>query len=182
MDDFYSINVNQIQKNKHERNRYKYTTYKKILEKCYLKIKTCSDNNQDYCIYTIPDFIIGEPLFRKNFCANFILEHLKQNGFKSSFILPTYVFISWDFGNDKKFEGFRRTNTSFTKPKKMIDFRRVDDLNKNKIYKKYSSKNDKSKNQITNFPNTINTNDDMEKFRIINDYVPLKSMLFKKKS
>ena len=38
MDNFYSINVNQIQKDKFERDRFKYATYKRILEKCYIKI------------------------------------------------------------------------------------------------------------------------------------------------
>jgi|TARA_B110000495_G_C22816356_1_gene476555 hypothetical protein len=172
MDDFYSINVNQIQKNKGERDRYKYTTYKRILEKCYLKIKTCSDNNQSYCIYTIPDFIIGEPLFRKNFCATFIIDHLKDNGFSASFIYPTYVFASWNFGNDNKFEGFRRTNsrtpnikiTNSIKQPKMINF---NGLSEPKTKKSHGINN--------------KSNEDAEKFRIINDYVPLKSMLFKKK-
>ena len=172
MDDFYSINVNQIQRDKYERDRYKYNTYKRILEKCYLKIKTCSDNNQTYCIYTIPDFIIGEPLFRKQFCADFIMEHLRQNGFKPAFVPPTYVFISWDFGNDKKFDGFRKTNSKYKKTPKMIDFRNIQDLNKEKIKAK-----PKKKSEIT-----IDTNDEAEKFRVINDYVPLKSVLFKKKS
>jgi len=177
MDDFYSINVNQIQKNKCERDRYKYTTYKRILEKCYLKIKTCSDNNQSYCIYTIPNFIIGEPLFRKGFCAVFIMEHLKDNGFNASFVHPAYIFTSWNFGNDNKFEGFRRTNSripnSITKPK-MINFKGFSDQPDKKSYKNVKSR---KKCGIS-----IESNEDAEKFRIINDYIPLKSMLFKKKS
>tara|TARA_B100000780_G_scaffold250841_2_gene197167 strand:+ start:11106 stop:11639 length:534 start_codon:yes stop_codon:yes gene_type:complete len=176
MDDFYSINVNQIQKNKGERDRYKYTTYKRILEKCYIKIKTCSDNNQVYCIYTIPNFILGEPLFRKHFCANFLIEHLKNNGFKSSFIEPTYIFASWDFGINNKFKGFRRTNTHFSnldKKPKMINFKGMGQSTKPKSKPKYKPK--------TNHNISIDSNDEVEKFRIINDYVPLRSMMFKKK-
>ena len=165
MDNFYSINVNQIQKNRQERDKLKYATYKRILEKCYLKIKQCSDKDLEYCIYNIPDFILGEPLFNKQFCSEFLTEHLNMNGFSSKFLPPRYIFVSWNFGREKKFDGFRSTNSTQEKPlprvqKKMIDF--VKPVNSDSINIDTSEEEDK-------------------KFRIINEYVPTKNLFFKKK-
>ena len=166
MDNFYSINVNQIQKNRQERDKLKFTTYKRILEKCYLKIKQCSDKDLEYCIYNIPEFILGEPLFNTKYCAEFLIEHLQMNGFNAKFVAPRYVFIAWTFGREKKFEGFRQTNGSQEKPlprvqKKMIDF--------------VKPENSTSINIDTS------TDDEDKKFRIINEYVPTKNLFFKKK-
>ena len=95
MDNFYSINVNQIQKNRQERDKLKYATYKRILEKCYLKIKQCSDKDLEYCIYNIPDFILGEPLFNKQFCSEFLTEHLNMNGFASKFLVSLNLSLRY---------------------------------------------------------------------------------------
>jgi len=166
MNNFYSINVNQIQKNRQERYKLKYSTYKRILEKCYLKIKQCSDKDLEYCIYNIPDFILGEPLFNKNFCSEFIIEHLRLNGFNSKFLPPRYIFIAWTFGREKKFEGFRQTNRIQEKAlprikKKMIDFV-------------------KPENSTSINIDTSNSDED-RRFRVINEYVPTKNLFFKKK-
>jgi len=161
MNNFYSINVNQIQQNRYERDRCKYSTYKKILEKCYFKIKNCSDKDEKYCIYQIPEFIFGEPLFNKYVCAKYMLEHLQDNGFNCKSISNIFIFITWHLGNERKFEGFRKTNQRFEKPK-MIDY-------------KEQAKERKINNEIT-----IDTMNQNEKFRIINDYIPTKPIFFKK--
>ena len=102
MDDYYSLNVHQIQRDRHERDRHKYSTYKRILEKCYYKVKGCSDKDITYCTYQLPDFIFGEPIFNKIYCANYIVEHLRSNGFCCRFFEPNLLYITWTFAGARK--------------------------------------------------------------------------------
>ena len=160
MDDYYSINVNQIQQQRHNRDRVKFSTYKKILERCYLKIKSCAETEATYCSFTIPEYIFGEPLFNAAICSDFMVQHLMDNGFSAKFINPCYIFVCWNYGDTKKYDGFRKTNKKYEKIKpKMITY------NKNPV-------------KVNNI--SIDTTP-QEKYRFINEYVPVKGLLYKNK-
>lgn len=182
MDDFYSINLNQIQQNKIERDRLKYHTYKVILQKCYLLIKNCSDNDSTFCVFQIPEYILGHPLFKKDNCAKYVIQHLNENGFNAEYIKPNHIVIKWDFVEDSMYSGFRKT---IEKPIASINDFRHNHLLENKpitSFNNFSPLNNFNNNQRRdNFSISIhNKNETPDKFKMVTDYVPTKSIYFGK--
>ena len=42
----FTINVNDIQQRQYNKDRYRMQVYKRLLERCYIKIKSASDNEE----------------------------------------------------------------------------------------------------------------------------------------
>ena len=87
------FNLHKTKRNK-KRNRNKY--YKKILEKCIHKIKMIAEKAETNMIYTIPNIVIGIPLYDKEKFENYLLKILKEQGFRVAYVPPNMILISWD--------------------------------------------------------------------------------------
>lgn len=70
--------------------------YDNVLVKCHSRIKYNSSLERTYCFYQIPEFIIGVPLYRVTEMRTYIINSLKNNGFKIMYIEPNWLFISWE--------------------------------------------------------------------------------------
>ena len=70
--------------------------YDSVLVKCHKKIKYNSSLEKTYCFFQIPEFIIGTPLYKITEMRTYIINSLKNNGFKIMYIEPNWLFISWE--------------------------------------------------------------------------------------
>ena len=70
--------------------------YDNVLVKCHKRIKYNSSLERTYCFYQIPEFIIGVPLYKVTEMRTYIINSLKNNGFKIMYIEPNWLFISWE--------------------------------------------------------------------------------------
>ena len=89
------VKADKLIKEQKEREDKKEETFEKILTKIEKKIILASAVNYYYTWYTIPEFIIGLPLYSIIECKNYIEKKLKKNGFESEFFEPNYLFIKW---------------------------------------------------------------------------------------
>lgn len=71
--------------------------YKQILFRIHKRIKSVSRqrNNQCFCIYLMPEFILGVPKYDIAACTSFAIEKLTNNGFNIKYTYPNLLFISW---------------------------------------------------------------------------------------
>ena len=69
----FSINVNDIQQRQNNKDRYRLQVYKRLLERCYIKIKSASDNEEKFCLCRVPEFVFGEPIYKLPECILFII-------------------------------------------------------------------------------------------------------------
>ena len=90
------ININDLYNTQKNRQINKMNCFKKILQKCYNRIKTVAQKSETFCFYLVPEFSIGIPLYNVYQCANFIIDSLKQSGFNILYIRPNLLYISWD--------------------------------------------------------------------------------------
>ncbi len=93
----FSVNVAELRDRHKNRCNNRVKTYDKILEKCYYRINTSANNDETYCLYPIPDFILGMPTYSLPYCAAYIIYHLRNRGFNTQFFNPNIIFISWNF-------------------------------------------------------------------------------------
>lgn len=123
------ININSLYNNINKKRYEKYIVYDKILQKCHNKIKTYANNLKLECIYEIPEYVFGLPLFNRIFAKNYIITRLTENGFKVndvSNIRSNCIYINWDLSNSKK---------KYTKKPTYTDkYKRIDDYKPNGLF------------------------------------------------
>jgi hypothetical protein len=89
------LNISDLYSKKNEKNLKRLEIYDNVLVKCHNRIKYNSDLEKTYCFYQIPEFIIGTPIYDINEMRKYVINSLKNNGFKIMYIEPNWLFISW---------------------------------------------------------------------------------------
>lgn len=115
------INVNQLYDSVLRKKATKYKTYESVLKLCHLKIKRTAENEKLFCIYVVPKFIIGTPLYDHEQLKLYIIQSLKKSGFIVKVINPESLYISWDLKNKKRVVKKKSKPTS--------DFRSIHEYN-----------------------------------------------------
>lgn len=86
-------NIISIQKKRSQRVEQ---LKQKILNSVKDKINNYANFGQTNCIYTIPNFMIGEIPYNLESMSKFIIKKLKNDGLYVVKISPEYVYISWN--------------------------------------------------------------------------------------
>jgi hypothetical protein len=125
------ININSLYNDINKKRYEKYLVYDKILQRCHNKIKTYAENLKLECLYEIPDYVFGLPLFNKTFAKTYIISRLEENGFivkdVSNITNACIVYISWDLSKTKK-KKFKQ------KPSIKDEYRSIDDYKPNGLF------------------------------------------------
>jgi len=99
MNDFFSekLNLDELYKQQKITDDHKLQIYQKILGRVHNKIKHTSRirNNNKFCVYILPEFILGVPRYDINTCTMYIIEKLTANGFNIKYTHPNLLWISW---------------------------------------------------------------------------------------
>jgi len=74
----------------------KYKLFDEVLIKCHKKIKLNADNKKTECIFQIPPFIFGKPLYNIDNLQDYIIKSLRMNGFEVKKLVEYYLFINWN--------------------------------------------------------------------------------------
>tara|TARA_B100001094_G_C17516407_1_gene478013 strand:+ start:98 stop:529 length:432 start_codon:yes stop_codon:yes gene_type:complete len=115
------INVNQLYDSVLKKKAVKYKTYESVLQLCHKKIKRVAENEKLYCLYTVPLFIIGTPLYDHAQLKQYIINSLKKSGFIVKLVNRETLYISWDLKDKKR--------VVKKQPKPPSKFRSIQDYN-----------------------------------------------------
>lgn len=91
-----SLDIKDLYSTINEKTIKRLEIYDSVLVKCHKRIKYNSSLERTYCFYQIPEFIIGTPLYKVTEMRTYIINSLKNNGFKIMYIEPNWLFISWE--------------------------------------------------------------------------------------
>ena len=140
-----TLNINDLYDSINNKNYKRMEKFDNILIQIHRRIKYHADLEQTFCLYNIPEFIFGTPLYNVNDLKNYIIITLKKNGFKILYFHPNTIFISWDVENKIK-------NKNKKNKKKNNNFKLIDEYNPkgNFVYNETSLLNmrDKTKNLL----------------------------------
>jgi len=102
MDNFHNfntpmLNIDELHEKEQEKTKRKFEVYRKILEKCHNKIRITAQNakNNGYCLYHVPKYTFGVPLYDTKSCIMFLVSALTKNGFEVKYTHPNLLFVSW---------------------------------------------------------------------------------------
>ena len=91
-----SLDIKDLYSTINEKTIKRLEIYDNVLVKCHKRIKYNSSLERTYCFFQIPEFIIGVPLYKVTEMRIYIINSLKNNGFKIMYIEPNWLFISWE--------------------------------------------------------------------------------------
>ena len=142
-----TLNINDLYDTINNKNFQRLKKFDDILLQIHRRIKYHAELEQTFCLYNIPEFIIGVPLYNVNDLKKYVMTTLTKNGFKIMYFHPNTIFISWDVKNKLKNNDKKKKNNSDNK-----QYRLIDDYNPNGnfIYNENTLMNirDKSKNLL----------------------------------
>ena len=107
------ININQLYNSVLEKKIQKYKTYESVLQLCHQRIKRYTENMKLQCLYKIPHFIIGTPLYNFQELKKFLMQSLRKSGFYVQPLNEDYLYISWDLKQNKTFKKKQTSSTNF---------------------------------------------------------------------
>lgn len=81
-------------KKQKKKEKEKNSIYKKVYDRIDKKILMASEQNYYQCLYEIPEFMLGLPLYNLHECIVFVDKELKSNGFKT-YWTNNEVLIDW---------------------------------------------------------------------------------------
>jgi len=92
----FTYSLEDIYKKQKEKQKRRIRIYETILSKIYKKIKQCSMLEETYCLFPLPEYIPGQPLYNMTECVLFIIQSLNDQGFKSRYVDPFIIFVTWN--------------------------------------------------------------------------------------
>ena len=91
-----SLNIKDLHKEVAIRQQRANEVYDKILGLVHKKIIATNDKSDDYsCIYKLPNFMYGYPIYNAQRCMEYLMTKLTNNGFEVRYIDANSIFISW---------------------------------------------------------------------------------------
>ena len=92
----FKLNASDIIQQQKLQNKRKKKVYKKVLEKCYNRIRFAAKKNTEWCFFTVPNYIVGSPIYDVNACIIYVIKQLESGGFLVKYTHPNLIYISWN--------------------------------------------------------------------------------------
>lgn len=89
------LSVNDLIQDKNKRVERRKECFDKVLDQCCSKIKKAAKLDKTFCLYDVPEFILGYPLYNINECMTYVIDKLAKNGFAVQYFFPRYIVVSW---------------------------------------------------------------------------------------
>ena len=89
------LDINSLFETTNQKTLKRLETYDKVLKQCHARIKYYSKFEKTTCFFTIPEFIIGVPLYDVSEMKQYIMNSLEKNGFKLMYLHPNWLMIDW---------------------------------------------------------------------------------------
>ena len=89
------LNICELRKFSQARKEHRTAVYNRILESCHGKIQRAAMNQETRCIYEVPSYSVGLPLYNHTACINHIKDSLRANGFTVRHLTATLLEIDW---------------------------------------------------------------------------------------
>jgi hypothetical protein len=91
------LNIYELHSEMNRRKQNRTKSLDHVLERCHNKIRNASKKELARCLFDVPEFVIGLPVYNLNDCIIHLMTSLNQNGFVVKYYFPKLLYISWDF-------------------------------------------------------------------------------------
>jgi len=78
-----------------KKKSYKESLFKKILSQTHKRIEHSADAGDHMTVFTVPNYMVGYPLFNRYECIQYLIDELQENGFRVECYNDQYLYITW---------------------------------------------------------------------------------------
>lgn len=89
------INIQDLNRRRREKQKRDLEIYQRVLKRCHNRIRLSAHKMGTQCVFTVPQYIAGLPLYSLQDCIRFLKKTLRQNGFKVKTVSFDQLFVSW---------------------------------------------------------------------------------------
>jgi len=92
------INIDDLYDKRKRRDLKQLSIFNKILKRIHTRINHTAKSKriqEDYIWFSVPEYLIGEPIYDKGDCIGYVVSQLEKNGFFVKYVHPNALFISW---------------------------------------------------------------------------------------
>lgn len=107
------ISVNDINRIHAEKEAIRLKIFNKILDRSYNRIKYSVYRETNFCLFQVPEFIIGIPLYDMQKCVYYIGLKLMKKGYNIKYYKPNIILISWKLKKPKITQQLMIQNQAF---------------------------------------------------------------------
>lgn len=90
-----TLHVKDLYSLREDRLKREYSAYKSMLDKIFRRIKNTEMRGGSDMIYDVPPFVIGMPLYNREYAVNYIMQSLQVGGFETYYLGESYIYINW---------------------------------------------------------------------------------------
>ena len=90
------LNIHDIVSVIQKKNEKRLACFEKILMHATSRIRQSVHINMFSCLYEVPEYLLGYPVYDLNECLTYIIDKLKANGFYVDYYFPRVLHISWN--------------------------------------------------------------------------------------
>lgn len=94
--DYVNLNIYSLNETSEKKILQRRSVFEEILKKCHYKIVSAAKKTEMRCIFHIPNYVAGMPIFDSEACKVFLVNRLKNELFDVIYFQPNILFISWE--------------------------------------------------------------------------------------
>ena len=118
-----SLNIDALFEEADKKYLNRLKLFDDILVQIHNRIKYHSKNKWFYCTYSLPEFLIGKPLYKIVDLRKYIIDSLKRDKFDVMYVHPNFLFISWEKKkNNRTYKNIKRIEDNKNTFKKIDDY------------------------------------------------------------
>jgi hypothetical protein len=93
---FRTLDIDKLCEKQRKRDMQQVTIFNTILNRLQKRIETGAHKTTcKYIWFTVPVYIVGQPLYEKTDCVAYIVNKLTENGFDVRVYSAVHLFVSW---------------------------------------------------------------------------------------
>lgn len=90
------LHVKDLLRAADQRKKNRQRSFEQVLTNIYTRMKSLAGIRHTRCMYQVPEFMFGYPLYTLNECIAYIHDRLSSQGFVCTYYFPNVLYISWD--------------------------------------------------------------------------------------
>jgi hypothetical protein len=93
-----SMNIDDLYDKKRGRDTAQLKIFNRMLKRIHVKITVTSRQrtSEKICWFVVPEIMLGIPMYDQGMCIAYVMDKLCDDGFRSKYIHPNTLMISWN--------------------------------------------------------------------------------------
>jgi hypothetical protein len=97
-----TVTAKELNKLIDQRKAEKDAVFENIFQTCLQRIVKTARNQRYRCVYEVPDFVLGFPIYKLNDAILYVIKRLESDcHMMTKYMFPRTIYISWDFDEIK---------------------------------------------------------------------------------